>query len=94
MVIDGKSVRDTNLTVLVKDISRKVRHEIDPVARKALIEQLRKTEVPRHIVGNADVARKLASKRREATTPRKSPLSRKSASSRKVGTPTQWIDWK
>ena len=87
MVVDGKSVPDTNITVLVNNILRKARHEIDPVGRNALIEQLRKTEVPRVIVGNVDVARELASKKRKSTTPRKSP------SSRKVGTPPQWIDW-
>ena len=38
MVVDGKSVPDTNITVLVNDILRKARHEIDPVGRKALIE--------------------------------------------------------
>ena len=83
---------DTNITVLVNDILRKARHKIDPVGRYALIEQLRKTEVPRGIVGNVDVARELASKRRISTTPRKSPSSSKSPSSRKVGTPPQWID--
>ena len=93
MVVDGKSVPDTNIIVLVNDILRKARFEIDPVERKALIEQLRKTEVPRGIVGNADVARQLSSKRRKSTTPRKPPSSRKSPSSRKVGTSPQWIDW-
>ena len=34
-----------------------------------MIEQLRKSEVPRGIVGNSDVARELASKRRKSTTP-------------------------
>ena len=77
MVVDGKSLPHTNITVLVNDILRKARHEIDPVGRNALIEQLRKTEVPRGIVGNADVAKELASKRRKSTTPRKSPSSRK-----------------
>ena len=87
MIVDDKSVPDTNITVLVNDILREARHEIDPVGRKALIEQLRKTEVPRGIVGNADVARELALKGRKYTTPRKSP------SSCKVETPPQWIDW-
>ena len=94
MFVDGKNVTDTNITVLVNDILRKARHEIDPVGRKALIEQLRKTEVPRGILGNADVARELASKRCKATTPHKAPSLRKSPSSRKIGTPPQWIDWK
>ena len=93
MVVDDKSVPGTNITVLVNDVLRKAQHEIDPVGRKALIEQLRKIEVPRGIVGNIDVARELASKRRKSTTPRKSSLSRKSPSSCKVGTPPQWIDW-
>ena len=77
MVVDGKNVPDTNIAVLVNDILRKARHEIDPVGRKALIDQLRKTEVPRGIVGNADVAGELALKRRKSTTPRKSPSSHK-----------------
>ena len=93
MVVGGKRVPDTNITILVNDILRKARHEIDSVGRKALHEQLRKTEVPRGIVGNADVARELASKRRKSTTPRKSPSSRNSSSSRKGGTPPQWVDW-
>ena len=45
MIVDGKSVPDTNITVLVNDILRKARHEIDPVGRKALIEQLRKLKL-------------------------------------------------
>ena len=45
MVVDGKSLPDTNITVLVNDISRKARHEIDPVGRNALIEQLKFLEV-------------------------------------------------
>ena len=92
-VVDGKNMPDTNITVLFNDILRKGRHEIDPVERKALIEQLRKTEVPRSIVGNADVEGELASKWRKSTTPHNSPSSSKSPSSRKVGTPPQWIDW-
>ena len=78
MVVDGKSVPDTNITVLVNDILRKAQHEIDPAGRKALIEQLRKTEVPRGIVGNADVARELVSKRCKSITPHISSSSRKS----------------
>ena len=73
VVVDGKSVPDTDITVLVNGILRKTRHEIDPVGRQALTEQLRKTKVPRGIKGNADVARELASKRRKSTTTRKSP---------------------
>ena len=57
MVVDGNIVPDTNITVLVNDILRKARHEIDPVGRNVLIEQLTKTEVPRGIVDNANVAR-------------------------------------
>ena len=77
MVVDGKSVPDTNITVLVNDILRKARHEIDLVGRKHLIKQRMTTEVPSGVVGNADVARELASKRRKSTTPRQSPSSRK-----------------
>ena len=43
MVVDGKRMPDTSITVLVNDILRKARHEIDWVARKALIEQLWKS---------------------------------------------------
>ena len=84
MVVDGKSVPATNITVLVNDVLRKAGHEIDPVGRNALIEQFSKIEVLRGIVGNAYVARELASKRRKSTTPCISPSLRKSPSSRKV----------
>ena len=93
MVVDGKSVPHTNITILINEILRKARHEIDPVGRKALIEKLRKTDVPHGIVGNTGVARELASKRRKFTRPRKSPLSRKSQPSRIVGTLPHGIDW-
>ena len=33
MVVDGKSVPDTKITVLVNDILCKARHEIDPVEK-------------------------------------------------------------
>ena len=83
MVGDGKSMPDANITVLVNDILRHAGHEIDPLGREALIEQLRKTEVSRGNFGSAEVARELASKRRKSTTPRKFPSSRKSPSSRR-----------
>ena len=57
MVVDGKSGPDTNTAVSVNDILPKARHAIDLVRRKALIDQLRKTETHRCIVSNADVAR-------------------------------------
>ena len=39
MVVDSKSAPHTNIIVLVNRILYKVRHEVDPVERKALIEQ-------------------------------------------------------
>ena len=50
MVIDGKTLPRSNITVLVNDIIRKAKHEVDPVGRKSLVEQLSKTELPRGFV--------------------------------------------
>ena len=33
MVIDGKTLPGSNITVLVNDIIRKAKHEVDPVGR-------------------------------------------------------------
>ena len=35
-----KMIDDSNITVLVNDIIRKAKHEVDPVGRKSLVEQL------------------------------------------------------
>ena len=50
MVVDGKTLRGSNISVLVTDIIRKAKHEDDPVERKSLVEQLSKTELPRGVV--------------------------------------------
>ena len=81
MVVDGKTLSGSNISVLVNDIIRKAKHEIDPVGRKSLVEQFRKTELPRSVVGNAEISRELSQRKRKSTTPRKSPS--------KVA----WIEW-
>ena len=81
MVIDGKTLLGSNITVLINDIIRKAKYEVDPVGRKSLVEQLSKTEVPRVLVGNADISRELSQRKRKSTTPRKSPSK------------VSWIDW-
>ena len=40
MVVDGKMLPGSNFSVLVNDIIRKAKHEVDPVGRKSLVEQL------------------------------------------------------
>ena len=40
MVVDGKTSPGSNISVLVNDIIRKAKHEVDPVGRKSLVEQL------------------------------------------------------
>ena len=45
MVIDGKTFPGSSISVLVNDIIMKTKHEVDPVGRKSLIEQLSKTEL-------------------------------------------------
>ena len=42
MVVDGKTLPGSNITVLVNDIIRKAKHQVDPVGRKSLVEQLSK----------------------------------------------------
>ena len=81
MVIDGKTLPGSNISVLVNDIIRKAKNEVDLVGRKSLVEQLSKTELPRGVVGNAEISLELSQRKRKSTTPRKSPS--------KVG----WIDW-
>ena len=81
MVIDGKTFPGYNITVLVNDIIRKAKHEVDPVGRKSLVEQFSKTELPRGLIGNAEISRELSQRKRKSTTPRKSPSK------------VPWIDW-
>ena len=81
MIVDGKTLPGTNISVLVNDIIRKAKHEVDPVERKSLVEQLSKTELPRCLVGNAKISRELSHRKRKSTTPRKSQS--------KVA----WIEW-
>ena len=73
MVVDGKSLPGSNFSVLINDIIRKAKHEVDPVGRKSLVEQLSKTELPRGLVGNDEISRELSHRKRKSTTPRKSP---------------------
>ena len=81
MVVDRKTLSGSNISVLVNDIIRKAKHEVDAVGRKYLVEQLSKTELPRGLVGNAEISRELSHRKRKSTTPRKSPS--------KVA----WIEW-
>ena len=71
MVVDGKTLPGSNISDLVNDIIREAKHEVDPVGRKSLIEQLSKTELPRVLVGNAEISRKLSERKRKSTTPSK-----------------------
>ena len=73
MVVDGKTLPGSNSSVLVNDIIRKAKHEVDPVGRKSLVEELSKTEIPRGVVGNAEISRELSQRKRKSTTPHKSP---------------------
>ena len=59
MVVDGKTLPGSNISVLVNDVIKKAKHEADPVGRKSLVEQLSKTELPRGVVGNAEISREL-----------------------------------
>ena len=72
MVVDGKTLPGSNISVLVNDIVRKSKHEVDPVGRKSLVEQLSKTELPRGLVENAEISRELNHWKRKSTTSRKS----------------------
>ena len=81
MVIDGKTLPGSNITVLVNDIIRKAKHEVDPVVRNSLVEQLNKTELPRGLIGNAEISRELSQRKRKSTTLHKSPSK------------LPWIDW-
>ena len=72
MVVDGKTLPGSNISVLVNDIIRKAKHEVDPVGRKSLVEQLRISEIPRDVVGNAEISRELSQRKRKSTTPHKS----------------------
>ena len=72
-VVDGKTLPVSNISVLVNDIIRKAKHEVDPVGRKSLVEQLSKTELPRGLVGNTEISRELSQRKRKSITKRKSP---------------------
>ena len=39
----------------VVKMPKKVKHEVDPVGRKSLAKQLSTTELPRGLVGNAEI---------------------------------------
>ena len=41
MVVDEKTLPGSNISVLVNDIIRKAKHEVDPLGRKFFIEQLK-----------------------------------------------------
>ena len=73
MVVDGKTLPGSNISVFVNDIIRKAKHEVDPLGRKSLVEQLSKTEVPRGLVGNSEISRELSQRKCKSTTLRKSP---------------------
>ena len=81
MVVDGKTLPGSNISVLVNDIIRKAKHEVDPVGKKSLVEQLSKTELPRGVVGNAEISWEWNERKRKSITPRKSSV--------KVA----WINW-
>ena len=57
MVVDKKTLPDSNISVVENDIIRKAKPEVDPVGRKSLVEQLSKPEHPRGLVGNAEISR-------------------------------------
>ena len=81
MIVDGKTLPGSNISVLVNDIIRKAKHEVDPLGRKSLVEQLSKTEHPRGVVENAEISRDLSHRKRKSTTSRKFPSK------------VPWIDW-
>ena len=68
MVVDVETLPGSNISVLVNDIIRKVKHEIDPVGGKSIVEQLSKTELPRRLVGNAEISREFSQRKRKSTT--------------------------
>ena len=81
MIVDGKTLPGSSISVLVNDIIRKAKHEVDPVGRRSLVEQLSKTDFPRGVVRNTEISRELSHRKRKSTTPRKSPSK------------VPWIDW-
>ena len=81
MVVDGKTLPGSNISVLVNDIIRKAKHEVDPVRRMFLVEQLIKTELSRGLVRNAAISREFSQRKRKSTTLRKSTSK------------VPWIDW-
>ena len=67
IVVDEKILPGSNISVLVNDIIRKAKHEVDSVERKSLVEQLSKTELPHGLVGNAEISRELSQRKRKST---------------------------
>ena len=55
---------DSYITVLVNGITRKAKHDVDPVGQTFLIEQLSKAELLRGLVANAEILRELSQKKR------------------------------
>ena len=66
MVVDGKTLPGSNMSVLVNYIIRKAKHEVDPVGRKSLVEQLSKTELPLGLVGNTEISLELSQRKRKS----------------------------
>ena len=73
MIVHGQTLPGSNISVLVNDIIRNAKHEVDPVGRKFLVEQLSKTKLPRGRVGYAEISRELRQSKHKSITPRKSP---------------------
>ena len=69
MFVDGKTLPSSNISVLENDRIRKAKHEVDPVGRKSLVEQLSKTELPRGVIGNYEISRELKQRKRKSNTP-------------------------
>ena len=44
IIVVEKTLPGSNNTVIVNDVIRKAKHDVDPVGRKSLVEQLSKTE--------------------------------------------------
>ena len=72
MVVDGKTLPGSNISVLANDIIRKAKQELDPVGRKSLVEQLSKTELSSGLIRNAEISRELSQWKSKSTTSRKS----------------------
>ena len=66
MVVDGNTLPGSNISVLVNTKSTKLEN-------KSLVEQLSKTELPRGLVGNAEISRELSQRKRKSNTPSNLP---------------------